>query len=58
MEQVLKDQPIRDFPVPEGIVFVTVDPETGKLALPTCKKKLLEAFMKGTEPAVFCDANH
>ncbi|HOW90319.1 MAG TPA: penicillin-binding transpeptidase domain-containing protein, partial [Elusimicrobiales bacterium] len=40
MEAVLKDQPVRDFPVPEGIVFVTVDPDTGKLALPTCKKKL------------------
>ena len=58
MDTVLKDQPIRDFPVPDGIVFVTIDPDTGKLALPTCKKKLLEAFAKGTEPTVFCDANH
>jgi len=56
METVLKDQPVRDFPVPEGIVFVTVDQETGKLALPTCKKKVLEAFIKGTEPKEFCDA--
>jgi penicillin-binding protein 1A len=56
METVLKDQPVRDFPVPEGIVFVTVDQETGKLALPTCKKKILEAFIKGTEPKEFCDA--
>ena len=52
------DQPIRDFTVPDGVIFVTVDPETGKLALPTCKKKLLDAFVKGTEPTVFCDANH
>ncbi|MFA6435196.1 MAG: transglycosylase domain-containing protein [Elusimicrobiales bacterium] len=58
METVLKEQPIRDFPVPDGIVFVTIDPDTGKLALPTCKKKLLEAFIKGTEPSVFCDAEH
>mgnify|MGYP001765330301 CR=1 FL=1 len=58
MEQVLKDQPVRDFPVPEGVVFVTVDQETGKLALPTCKKKVLEAFMKGTEPKEFCEAQH
>ncbi len=58
METVLKDQPVRDFPVPEGIVFVTVDQETGKLALPTCKKKILEAFIKGTEPKEFCDAVH
>ncbi|OGR94212.1 MAG: hypothetical protein A2016_05560 [Elusimicrobia bacterium GWF2_62_30] len=59
MEAVLKDQPVRDFPVPEGIVFVTVDQETGKLALPgTCKKKILEAFVAGTEPKEFCDAVH
>ncbi len=58
METVLKDQPVRDFPVPDGIVFVTVDQETGKLALPTCKKKILEAFIKGTEPKEFCDAQH
>ncbi|OIN99981.1 MAG: hypothetical protein COX65_01415 [Elusimicrobia bacterium CG_4_10_14_0_2_um_filter_56_8] len=58
MELVLKDQPIRDFPVPEGIVFVTVDQESGKLALPTCKKKILEAFIKGTEPTEFCDVIH
>ena len=58
MEAVLKAQPVRDFPVPEGIVFVTVDQETGKLSLPTCKKKILEAFIKGTEPKEFCDAVH
>ncbi|PIU20705.1 MAG: hypothetical protein COT18_00840 [Elusimicrobia bacterium CG08_land_8_20_14_0_20_59_10] len=58
MEVILKDQPVRDFPVPEGIVFVTVDQETGKLALPTCKKKLLEAFVAGTEPTEFCDVVH
>ena len=58
MEAVLKDQPVRDFPVPEGVIFVTVDQETGKLALPTCKKKILEAFIKGTEPQEFCDTVH
>ena len=58
METVLKDQPVRDFPVPDGVVFVTVDADTGKLALPTCKKKILEAFIKGTEPKEFCDVQH
>lgn len=60
MESVLKDQPVRDFPVPDGIVFVTIDRNTGKLALPTCpaKDKLMEAFIKGTEPKEFCDAQH
>jgi len=27
-------------------------------SLPTCKKKILEAFIKGTEPKEFCDAVH
>jgi penicillin-binding protein 1A len=60
MEAVLKEQPVRDFQVPEGVVFVTVDRDTGKLALPTCpaKNKMLEAFIKGTEPKEFCDAVH
>ena len=60
METVLKDQPVRDFPVPDGITFATVDSDTGKLALPSCppKKKFLEAFIKDTEPKEFCDAVH
>ncbi|HAF95416.1 MAG: hypothetical protein A2X34_00925 [Elusimicrobia bacterium GWC2_51_8] len=58
METVLKDQPVRDFSVPDGITFATIDPETGKLVLPTCKKRLLEAFVKDTEPKEFCDAAH
>lgn len=58
MGTVFKEQPVRDFPVPDGVVFVTVDQETGKLALPTCKKKILEAFVKGSEPTEFCDAEH
>jgi penicillin-binding protein 1A len=60
METVLKDQPVRDFSVPDGITFATVDSDTGKLALPSCppKKRLLEAFIKDTEPKEFCDAAH
>ncbi len=52
MEGILKDYPKRDFPVPGGIVFQTIDSETGLLALPTCPKKnrILEAFREGTEP--------
>ncbi|MDQ7774055.1 MAG: PBP1A family penicillin-binding protein [Elusimicrobiales bacterium] len=58
MAEVLKDQPARDFPVPEGVVFATIDQDTGKLALPGCKKRILEAFLKGTEPQEFCDVQH
>jgi len=58
MSSVFKDMPVRDFPVPDGITFVTIDQDSGKLALPTCKKKLLEAFVAGTEPHEFCDVEH
>lgn len=58
MSTVLTKQPARDFPVPDGVVFVTIDQDTGKLALPTCPKKILEAFVAGTEPKEFCDAEH
>jgi len=58
MKSALKDKPVSDFFTPPDIVFVTIDPTTGKLALPTCKKRFLEAFVKGTEPQEFCDAEH
>jgi penicillin-binding protein 1A len=60
MEQVLKDAPKRDFPVPPGIVFSAIDAETGLLFQPTCPKKnrLLEAFQVGTAPTVYCEVDH
>ncbi|MCG2726096.1 MAG: PBP1A family penicillin-binding protein [Elusimicrobia bacterium] len=58
MKKALEDKPVSNFFVPDDIVFVTIDPTTGKLALPTCKNKFLEAFVKGSEPQEFCDAEH
>ncbi|MEW5950769.1 MAG: PBP1A family penicillin-binding protein [Elusimicrobiota bacterium] len=58
MEQILKNEPVRDFTVPEGIVFVNTDQESGKIALPGCKEKVMEAFVSGTEPKEFCDIKH
>jgi len=58
MEQILKDQPVRDFTVPNGIVFVNIDQQSGKIALPHCKDKVMEAFISGTEPQEFCDLSH
>lgn len=55
MKEVLKNYPAKDFVVPDGVVFVRVDDETGKLAGPKCKDKILEAFISGTEPKEFCD---
>lgn len=60
MAYVLKDMPKRDFPVPPGITFATIDSETGMLFGPSCpkKNKLLEAFQTGTEPKKYCDVDH
>ncbi len=33
MTNVLKNKPVRDFPVPEGIEFMRVDPKTGEIQL-------------------------
>ena len=38
------------FEAPEGITFVDIDPDTGKLAAPACPRVIREAFLAGTEP--------
>jgi penicillin-binding protein 1A len=48
MSKVLKDKPKRDFPIPEGIEFIKIDPKTGQLSLG--KEGILECFREGTEP--------
>lgn len=50
MKEAHKNLPDRDFPVPEGIVFVNIDGETGALASPDTKRVLRQAFIEGTEP--------
>src|SRR5207247_5250854 len=43
------------FDPPEGISFVDIDPDTGKIALPGCPRVFREAFLAGTEPVQACD---
>ncbi len=43
------------FEPPEGISFVEIDRDTGRLALPTCPRVTGEAFLAGTEPVEICD---
>jgi penicillin-binding protein 1A len=50
MSQVLKDQPVEDFAVPEGVVFAKIDAKTGLLASPYSEKTVFQAFKEGTEP--------
>jgi penicillin-binding protein 1B len=43
------------FDAPEGISYVNIDPETGKLAAPGCPRVLREVFIAGTEPSQACE---
>ena len=54
MSRALAGHPSVPFDVPEGIVFVDIDKETGKLATPFCPKVMREAFLAGTEPTETC----
>jgi penicillin-binding protein 1A len=48
MSKVMKDKPIQDFPVPEGIEFMKIDPRTGQISLG--REAILECFNEGTGP--------
>lgn len=49
MAKILKDKPIKEFPVPEeGIEFVKIDPKTGQISME--KEGILECFREGTAP--------
>ena len=50
MEEAHTELPNSDFPVPDGIVFVNMDSETGALASPHTKKVVRQAFVENTEP--------
>jgi hypothetical protein len=47
-----------DFPVPDGVVTVSIDPATGKRSAPACGEKARnEIFIAGTEPLETCDGS-
>jgi penicillin-binding protein 1A len=48
MEKAVQNTPIENFPIPEGIVFVKVNPKTGA---PSSEGSLYEAFLEGTTPS-------
>ena len=49
-KEAFKGQTPLNYEVPEGISFVRIDEASGKLPTPASKKKILEAFVEGTEP--------
>jgi penicillin-binding protein 1A len=50
MEKVMQRTPVEDFPTPEGIIFVKVDPKTGLAAGGSDKGAIYEAFLDGAPP--------
>lgn len=58
MEQVVGEEPTEEFPIPDGIEFVSIDRVTGLKSnmTPMCDDDFSEAFIEGTEPADFCDS--
>jgi penicillin-binding protein 1A len=51
MREAVKNYPESvDFPMPPGVVFATINPNTGKLAAPNTPNAIKEAFIEGTEP--------
>ena len=55
MEQALSGRPYRDFSLPEGVVRVRIDAESGLLASEDCPNAVAAVFKKGTEPKQYCE---
>ncbi len=50
MKVFQRGRPVENFTPPNGVVWVVIDPKTGKLPGPDTRKTLLEAFRAGTAP--------
>jgi penicillin-binding protein 1A len=57
MEKALAGQPAENFRVPEGIVFVKIDPKTGLLASPFSPDARTECFLEGTAPTEYAPSD-
>ena len=53
MQEILKEKPIRVFPVPNGVVFAKIDAETGLLAISESNQTIFECFKEGTVPTEY-----
>jgi len=54
MKRALAGRSGSSFQPPEGIAFVDIDKDTGRIAAPGCPRLLREAFLSGTEPRDIC----
>jgi membrane carboxypeptidase/penicillin-binding protein len=54
MRTALASQSVVDFPKPDSVVSVSVDPSTNHLATPDCPQKRDEFYIAGTQPTDYC----
>lgn len=57
MNKVVASRPAMDFPRPETVLTLSIDPATGLLAREECPQKQDEFFISGTEPTEYCTAH-
>ncbi len=50
MKEAVKLYPESEFPVPSGIIFAPIDPNTGRRLEANSSRAIREAFIEGTEP--------
>jgi len=55
MKNALAGRQSPAFEAPEGVTFVEIDRDTGKIATPICPRVTTEAFLAGTEPTGACE---
>lgn len=54
MRKAVASKPAADFPKPDTVVSVSIDPATGVLATADCPVKHDEFYIAGTEPTEYC----
>ena len=54
MRGALAGKPVADFPRPDSVVAVEIDPTTNELATPQCPERREEFYIEGTEPTIPC----
>ncbi len=55
MARALADKPAEEFPMPEDVVSLKIDPETGLLAKEDSADAIVDMFRRGTEPTQYAE---
>ena len=55
MKNALAGRSASTFEAPEGVSFVEIDRDTGRIATPICPRVTTEAFLAGAEPLSVCE---